>query len=101
MAKKKENKASKADLEWFRSSDEVRKATISGLADGPAKYAFGEKKVTYSMVDGVPIFEGDIALGLGDVGVQGDVPDGAQVSVAITGQQYRWPNGIVPYTTPL
>lgn len=97
MAKKKENKDPKADLEWFRSSDDVRKTTIRGLADGPSKYAFGEKEVTYSMVDGVPIFEGDIALGIGDTGL-GQAPEGVEFAVAISGQQYRWPNGIVPYT---
>jgi len=97
MAKKKDNKSPKVDLEWFRSSEDVRKTLIKGLAEGPSKYAFGEKEVTYSMVDGVAIFEGDIAIGLGGEGV-GDAPEGVEFSVAITGQRYRWPNGIVAYT---
>lgn len=96
MAKKKDETRN-ADLEWFRSSDDVHKTTINGLVDGPARYAFTDKEVTYSIVDGVPIFEGDIALGLeGDV--PADVPEGVEFAVAITGQQYRWPNGVVAYT---
>lgn len=71
---------------------------IRGLAEGPSQYAFGEKEVTYSMVDGVPIFEGDIALDINGGGPIGDVPEGVAHAVAITGQQYRWPNGVVPYT---
>ncbi len=98
MAKKKESKSQKADLEWFRSSDDVHKTTIRGLVDGPSKYAFGEKEITYSIVDGIPIFEGDIAIGLGSSEVPGDVPEGVEFAVAITGQQYRWPNGVVAYT---
>ncbi len=98
MAKKKEKKSENVDLEWFRSSDDVHKTTIRGLEDGPVKYAFGEKEVTYSVVDGVPIFEGDIALDLGGQGTGGDVPEGVEFAVAISGQQFRWPNGVVPYT---
>jgi len=98
MAKKEDSKSKKVDTEWFRSSDDVRKTTIRGLTDGPSKYAFAEKEITYSMVDGVPIFEGDIALGSSGEGEQGGAPEGVEFAVAITGQQYRWPNGVVAYT---
>lgn len=91
-----------ADLEWFRSSDQVGTTTITGLADGPERYAFGPKEVTYSVVDGMPLFEGDILI---DDLV--DLSDGAASAsetdpsiahgVAITGDRWRWSNAIFPY----
>ena len=95
---KKESKFKKEDLEWFRSSDETGKTIIRGLEDGPSKYSFDEKEITYSIVDGVPIFEGDIAVPLVGDAVNNDVPEGVESAVAITGQHYRWPNGVVAYT---
>lgn len=98
MAKKKDSESTNVDLEWFRSSNDVGKTTIKGLSDGPSKYVFDEKEVTYSMVNGVAIFEGDIALELNDSDGQNEVPAGVAHAVAITGQRYRWPNGVVAYT---
>ncbi len=50
------------------------------------------------MIDGIPIFEGDIAIPLGGIGDHDTASEGVERSVAITGQHYRWPNGIVAYT---
>ncbi|WP_206068264.1 Dot/Icm T4SS effector Zinc-dependent metalloprotease LegP [Nonomuraea composti] len=58
----------------------------------------GPKAVQYTMVDGRPLFEGDIELAL--IG-PGDVENAAvaeeQAGVIIPGTQFRWPNGTVPY----
>ena len=84
--------------EWFRASDDVRLGYIEGNN-------FSRKPVEYSVVDGMAIFEGDIALGsaaemeaidesaLADTSISGIVALG----VGITGTRFRWPGGIVPY----
>src|SRR5215217_2530137 len=45
--------------DWFRSSDDVRQGVVSGKT---IEY----KPVTYSVVDGKAIFEGDIVIGAPD-----------------------------------
>src|SRR6266849_1346480 len=94
----------------YRSSADRRSGLVSGLT-------FGAKRVTYSNVNGIGIFEGDIALGtvekLQKTNVASDVMGlhttmsasgrgaaknkNVQFSVAITGQRFRWPGGLVPY----
>lgn len=81
------------------SSDDVRTGFASGLT-------FKNKPVQYAVVDGLAIFEGDIVLGTVEeveahtAAVQSakDTPEGVEFGVGITGQQFRWPNGRVPYT---
>ena len=90
--------------ELLLDSDDIRSGLIPGIT-------FGFKEVTYSVVDGMAIFEGCIVLGtaeevenitadirraLENAGDEGreDVEHG----VGITGQRFRWPNGVVPYT---
>lgn len=51
---------------------------------------FQNQAVQYALIDGLPIFEGDIILDLGTSAPK-------QSGVAVTGRHYRWPNGIVPY----
>jgi hypothetical protein len=94
----------------FRSSADKRTGLISGIK------SFGVKRVTYSNVNGLGIFEGDISLGTiekldklkraADVsGVQPTLSPGGsgrtmgnvQFAVAISGQRYRWPGGLIPY----
>lgn len=93
-----------ADLEWFRSSDDVRKGVVAGVT-------FGPKEVEFSVLEGQAIFEGDIVLftkdEMEDLSTRGLMPtadvggtlaaDMIERGVAITGQRYRWPRGIVPY----
>jgi len=96
----------------FRSSDDVRESFIAGID------AFAVKPVQYSAINGVAIFEGDIALGtvdqmeeiraamsrdsaqMADVSISGRTPQGAAVEhgVGITGQRFRWPGGLIPFT---
>jgi astacin len=81
--------------EWFRASDDVRQGFVRGLT-------FGEKEVTYTQINGMAIFEGDICLGRAD-----EVPTKAQLSpardegpergIGLTGEQFRWPNGLIPF----
>jgi hypothetical protein len=90
-----EQKAAPCISEWFRSSDDIRTGYISGNT-------FADKAITYNVVKGVPIFEGDIALGppqLLDMPALGTSDQLPVRGVGITGAQYRWPAGILPWQT--
>ena len=85
-------------------SDDVRTGFISGVT-------FKNKPVQYAVVDGLAVFEGCIVLGTVEEmearqeAVRSgrlDVEDAdIQLGVGITGQQYRWPNALVPYDIDL
>ncbi len=51
----------------------------------------GTKAVQYTIVDGEPLVEGDIVLTLVEPGAV--APEG----VIISGSQFRWPGGVVPF----
>ena len=70
----------------YQTSDEVLTGYIRGET-------FGRKKVEYSLVDGDPIFEGDIILDLLDETEDEPPTEG----VVISGSSFRWTNGIIPY----
>lgn len=56
-----------------------------------------QRALHYSEVDGLAMFEGDIVLGRVE-DLRGRNPmDAMQESVAITGQQFRWPNATIPF----
>jgi Astacin (Peptidase family M12A) len=85
----------KACPEWFRGSDDVRTGYLSGNT-------FADKAVTYNVINGVPIFEGDIALGpaqLLEMPARASLDELPAHGVGITGAQYRWPGGILPWQT--
>lgn len=87
------------DNEGFLESDDLRTGYIAGVT-------FTTRPVQYAAVGGLAIFEGDIALGTVDdmekrsalvqTTVEGD-DSGIAFGVAITGEQYRWPNALMPY----
>ncbi|MFF0943327.1 M12 family metallopeptidase [Kocuria sp. CPCC 205300] len=95
----------------FRSSDEVRATYVSGIQ------AFQVKPVEYAAIDGLGFFEGDILLGsveelearraefagpvAEELSASGNTaePSGVARGIGITGQRFRWPGGVVPYTT--
>lgn len=52
-------------------------------------------QVEFTEIDGLAIFEGDIVLGT--VEEVREAAAGVTEAVIITGQQFRWPNGVVPY----
>jgi hypothetical protein len=79
-------KIMKDDACEARSSSDVR----TGVVDGQT---FQRRQVTYSMVDGEALFEGDIVLHPRPEAGSGDVAMG----VAITGKNFRWPSGVVPF----
>lgn len=77
----------------FLEGPKVKSSFISGET-------FGLKEVTYSVIDGDAIFEGDIILGTDkemDLTKQDILnPDpNMPKSVAITGSQFRWPGGVL------
>lgn len=88
------------DCGGMLQSDDVRTGFISGST-------FRNKPVQYSVVDGLAVFEGCIVLGKADEmdeisqTVQsaegGDDAGDVSHGVGITGSQYRWPGGLMPY----
>jgi len=82
----------------LRGSPEMDVAIISGRT-------FVNKSITYYNVDGIAMFEGDIALGtVEEVRRQTDLTRDALASgapiafgVGITGSQFRWPNCQIPF----
>lgn len=82
----------------LRGSPNMGTAVISGLT-------FANKSVTYYEVEGVAIFEGDIAIGMVDdiknqtASAREAVNEDPNIAfgVGITGSQFRWPNCKVPY----
>lgn len=90
--------AIKTDNEGLLQDDDVRTGFISGVT-------FKNKPIQYSVVDGMAVFEGCIVLGTVEemegqaAAVQaGEPPEGVAFGVGITGEQYRWPNRLMPYT---
>src|SRR5688572_16284490 len=80
----------------FRSSAEVRTGYIKGNT-------FGYRPVKYSVINGEAIFEGDIVLGTVDemerlVAEVDKGKDKKARGIVVTGAQFRWPNGVVPFT---
>ena len=92
----------------LRSSADKRTGFISGIK------SFGVKRIQYSNVNGVGIFEGDIAIGpveqlerasaaadtaglSRDMTASGHHGPNVAFAVAITGQRYRWPGALIPY----
>jgi len=101
MVEKRKESADKGlaeKREWFRSSDDVRKGYLRGAT-------FGPKEVTYSVVDSLGIFEGDICLGKAeDIAREAPPVDAGLLSargiaygIGITGEGFRWPNGRIPF----
>lgn len=80
---------------WFRSSDTVRSSFASGNK-------FDLKPITYSVIGEMAIFEGDIALGRADelehIARSVQDPESLPLNgVAIVGDRFRWPGGVIPY----
>ncbi|WP_299272922.1 Dot/Icm T4SS effector Zinc-dependent metalloprotease LegP [uncultured Psychroserpens sp.] len=75
----------------FRSGPIAGTALISGVN-------FENKRVKYANVDGLAIFEGDIILGtVEEIKANENSDNPVLHSIGITGQQFRWPNGVIPY----
>jgi hypothetical protein len=76
----------------YQVGTEVRAGLVQLAGRGP-------KAVQYVEVDGRPTFEGDIVLDLVTSGGlrAGDPVAEEESGVIIVGQQFRWPNGLVPF----
>lgn len=90
-------------------SDEIQASQIDRLGHADVRTGFisgatfKNKPVQYEVIDGLAIFEGCIVLGTAEemeakaeairAGKDGELAPG----IGITGQQYRWPNALMPY----
>ncbi|MCQ6282370.1 M12 family metallopeptidase [Bacillus sp. EB600] len=70
-------------------SEEIRTVLIN-LPSGP-------RQVKYSVINGLAIFEGDIILGSVEEMENSMRNDG----IRLTGEQFLWPDGIIPYKIDL
>ena len=92
-----DNNATDVGSGELRSTTEPRKGIIPGRT-------FMMKTVKYSDIDGEAIFEGDIVLGTVEqmekaykkISESDDVQE-ALKGVVISGSQFRWPNGVIPF----
>lgn len=79
----------------YLDASEVRTGYVSG-------YGFTNKQITYTVVDGEAVFEGDIILGPAEEIPQSPrettVPDEVARGVVISGNGFRWPNRVVFFT---
>src|SRR3954469_10950962 len=77
----------------YLASRQVKSSYITGTT-------FGLKKVKYAAIEGQAMFEGDIVLGsvaeMESIKKQVENPaPGALSAVVISGNQFRWPDGVV------
>ncbi|MBD8077775.1 M12 family metallopeptidase [Cellulosimicrobium arenosum] len=74
----------------------------TALVDG---YGFASLPMVWAEVDGLAVVEGDIVIGTvaqaqaRDVATLTSDEEGAEIlqAVGISGAQFRWPNGVIPY----
>jgi len=88
-----------ATSEEFRSGSGIRTGYIKGQT-------FGYRAIQYEVIDGEAIFEGDIVLGTveemdrlaAEIEANPEGVNNQARGVVITGEKFRWPEGIVPFT---
>ncbi|BDZ64357.1 M12 family metallopeptidase [Agromyces mangrovi Wang et al. 2018] len=92
---------SKASYSYSESGEfAAGDACGTALIDG---FGFTSKPVVWADIDGMAVVEGDIVIGTVEEALERDVskltsdPEGLQFSVGISGAQFRWPNGRVPF----
>src|SRR5919106_3318910 len=89
-------------IDHLMASDDVRSGLFPGIT-------FDFKGIQYTVVDGLAFFEGCIVLGTAEEVEQvtastraarnrSDIPPGVAHGVGITGERYRWPDKLIPYT---
>jgi hypothetical protein len=89
-------------IDHLLSSDDMRSGLFPGIT-------FDFRGIQYTVVDGLAFFEGCILLGTVEDVEQvtasaraarscSDVPPGVAHGVGITGERYRWPDKLIPYT---
>ncbi len=80
--------------DMFRSSEDIRDAILSMMRRGDIEFSTAKVAIVKDGRRKLGIFEGDIILGTADE-IQAALDEGR--GIGITGAQYRWPNGQVPY----
>jgi hypothetical protein len=82
----------------YTSGEDVRTSVIAGNT-------FGSRLVTFSVIEGLALFEGDILLGnaetIGSIGSMQHARHRSPVlprAAGITGVGFRWPGGTIPFT---
>jgi Astacin (Peptidase family M12A) len=93
MAKRKRTTRARPADDTPKAHGEQRSGPAAGVAVLTG-ITFAQKGLTYALVDGQKIFEGDIVLGQ-EGAPAGDA--GMIESIGISGQQFRWPNATVPF----
>ena len=89
-------------IDHLLSSDDVRSGLFPGIT-------FDFKGIQYTVVDGLAFFEGCIMLGTAEdveqvtasaraARTRSDIPPGVAHGVGITGERYRWPDKLIPYS---
>lgn len=102
MADKPTRNAGSTQPEGSEHSAPVRNKTVHTALISGAN--FRGKAVQYVALDGLAMFEGDIVLGtVEEVEAETEVlraelTGAVAAAVLITGNQFRWPNCVVPYT---
>jgi hypothetical protein len=82
----------------FRSGDTPEKTTIAmSKRFGRFEKLTNVEEKFYTDVDGLALFEGDIVLATTEEARA--AATAADKGVGISGEQYRWPKGVVPYVT--
>src|ERR1700751_3638848 len=86
------NQPSNGDI--YLSSDNTRPGYVINANGEPLK-------ITYAVVNGIAMLEGDIELGTAEQAEEfrqliasGQV---AREAMVIKGEEFRWPNGVLPY----
>ena len=82
--------------EMFRSGENAEKVQVTMQR---RQTSLVKVNTMFSEVNGKAIFEGDIVLGTADAVRDDDSLGLGIVRFGIQGEDYRWPNGVVPYTT--
>jgi hypothetical protein len=81
------------------SADEVPATTAAANAREVRTSLFRGIPLTHEVVGGLAVFEGDIVLGEASLMQTATGAKGAgRSAVAITGSNYRWPAGVIPYS---
>jgi hypothetical protein len=108
MATKKTTKKAAAAKPATAAATTVKSGEMISSAQTAHSYITGNtfslKKIEYAKVGDLAIFEGDIILGtIAEMeavrrSVESERPEGTVEAVVLTGNQFRWPGGVIPFT---